>query len=192
MSFASFLRIRHCDVLEVEPEDWAAIGAALKDKLRRKNLRYVEIRPLHGLDLTALGPVSTFTYYLHQIDLQPDLNSLFRACHKDCTQRKIHRAEREGLRYEEGQSDSLLNHFYDLLRLTRRRHSVPSQPKKWFRCLIECFGPALKIRVAFQGAKAIAAILTLRYKDTLLYKYGSSDAHYHRLGGTHLLFWEID
>jgi hypothetical protein len=31
----------------------------------------------------------------------------------------------------------------DLLSLTRRRHVVLSQPKRWFRTLIDCFGKAL-------------------------------------------------
>jgi len=31
--------------------------------------------------------------------------------------------------------------------------------------------------------------LTIRYKDTLVYKYGGSDVSYNRLGGMHLLYW---
>jgi hypothetical protein len=49
--------------------------------------------------------------------------------------------------------------------------------------LIDCFGAALKIRVAFQDAQPISAILTLRHKDALVYKYGGSDAQFHPLGG---------
>jgi lipid II:glycine glycyltransferase (peptidoglycan interpeptide bridge formation enzyme) len=121
--------------------------------------------------------------------LRPDLDVLFRNCHKDSTQRKIRRADREGLTYEEGRSASLLDDFYRLLILTRRRHRVPPQPKQWFQNLIDCFGEALKIRVASKDGQAVAAILTITYKDTLLYKYGCSDAHLNSLGGMHLLFW---
>ena len=35
----------------------------------------------------------------------------------------------------------------------------------------------------------MASILTLRHKDTLVYKYGCSDARFNNLGGTQLLFW---
>ena len=68
--------------------------------------------------------------------------------HKDSIQRKIRRAEREGLRCEEGTGDTLLDDFYRLLEMTRRRHHLPPQPKKWFQNLVSCFGDALKIRVA--------------------------------------------
>jgi CelD/BcsL family acetyltransferase involved in cellulose biosynthesis len=179
----------HCDLLADASSDWPAICSALENELHLHSLRYVEIRPRHPLTPANPGACSTYKYYGHQIDLQPHLDSLFRAFHKNCTQRKIRCAEREGLTYEEGRSESLLNSFYDLLRLTRRRHAVPSQPKKWFQSLIDNFGAALKIRVASKAGQPIAAILTLRHKDTLVYKYGCSDVHYHRLGGMHLLFW---
>src|SRR5262249_40082777 len=48
---------------------------------------------------------------------------------------------------------------------------------------------ALKIRVASKESQPIAAILTLQFKDTLMYKYGCSDARFHSAGGMHLLFW---
>ena len=33
-------------------------------------------------------------------------------------------------------------------------------------------------------------MLTLRYKDTLVYKNGGSDSRFHNLGAMHLLYWE--
>ena len=117
------------------------------------------------------------------------MDALFRNFHKDSTQRKIRRAEREGLTYEDGRSESLLDEFYRLLIMTRRRHRVPPQPKRWFQNLIDCFRESLKIRVAFQNRRAVAAILTLAHKDTLFYKYGCSDTNFNNLGGMQLLFW---
>src|SRR5262249_27120932 len=78
----------------------------------------------------------------------------------------------------------------DLLVRTRRRHQVLPQPKGWFRNLIDCFGEALQIRVAFTNHQPVAAILTLRHRDTLVYKYGCSDTDFNNLGGTQLLFWK--
>ena len=55
--------------------------------------------------------------------------------------------------------------------------------------MIDCFGEALQIRLAFKGDQPIAAILTLRHKNSLVYKYGCSDVEFNNLGGTQLLFW---
>ncbi len=73
---------------------------------------------------------------------------------------------------------------------TRRRQRLPPQPIEWFRNLIACLGEQLRIRVAFHGGNAIAAILTLRHKNEIVYKYGCSDTAFRNLGGTQLLFWE--
>jgi lipid II:glycine glycyltransferase (peptidoglycan interpeptide bridge formation enzyme) len=131
------------------------------------------------------------TYWLHQIDLWPDLGTLFSNCHKDSTQRKIRRAQREKLTYQEGRSEDLIEDFYHLLILTRRRHGLPPQPRMWFQNLAECFGKDLKIRVARHSGRPVASILTIRHKDTIVYKYGCSDAAYNNLGGMHFLFWTV-
>jgi lipid II:glycine glycyltransferase (peptidoglycan interpeptide bridge formation enzyme) len=180
----------HCDVLAGAATELAPIVSALEQDLRDKKLRYVEIRPKHALETANLGSHSTHGYCLHQLDLRPSLDALRKNCHKDSTQRKIQRAEREGLAYEDGRSDSILDSFYGLMLLTRRRHMLPPQPKKWFQNLIDCFGESLKIRIAIKDRQPISAILTLSYKDTLVYKYGCSDAQFHHLGGMHLLFWQ--
>jgi hypothetical protein len=179
----------HCDVLVDSVADLNAITAALENEVREQKLRYAEIRTTQAFNPTARGSYSTHACCWHQIDLKPDLDTLFNDCHADSTRRKIRRAQREGLIYEEGRSALMLSSFYRLLLLTRRRHLLPPQPKKWFQSLIACFGEALKIRVAFKNKLPIAAILTLRYKDTLVYKYGCSDAQFHSLGGMHLLLW---
>jgi hypothetical protein len=179
----------HCEPLVDDGADLHSILSAMEQELRQRKFSYIEIRPIGKIEhTTSLCPAS-HAYCLHRLDLAADLNRLFSNCHKDSTQRKIRRAEREGLTYEDGQRKSLLDAFYWLLLLTRRRHGLPPQPKRWFQNLIDCFGEALKIRVAFKDNRPVAAILTLRHKDILLYKYGCSDDRFHSLGGMHLLFW---
>lgn len=179
----------HCDALVNNSEDLQLLAATLEDECRVGKWRYIEMRPLEPLDIVTPLSHCVWNYSFHQLDLQPDLDTLLHSFHKSSTQRKIRRAEREGLTYREGSTD-LLDSFYRLLTLTRRRHKIPPQPKKWFQNLIECFGEALRIRLACKNGRAIAGMLTIRYKDTLVYKYGCSDTRFKSLGGTHLLFWK--
>ncbi len=83
----------------------------------------------------------------------------------------------------------MVTKFYRLLLMTRRRHGLPPQPIQWFRNLVACLGDKAKIRVASKGGRPVASIVTLRYKNTLVYKYGCSDHRFNKLGGTQLLFW---
>jgi len=180
----------HCEPLVDDPQELRNILGALERGTEHSQAwDYIEMRPLRHHEIKTSFHQSIYDYVLHRLDLAPSLSQLFGGLHKDSTQRKIHRAEREKLTYEEGRTESLLANFYRLLIVTRRRRGVPPQPLLWFRNLITCLGEALQIRVAFQGSRPIAAILTLRHKDTLLYKYGCSDARYHNLGGMQLLLW---
>jgi Acetyltransferase (GNAT) domain len=180
----------YCEPLFNHPSDLEGILDKMgEDRNGNEPWRYIEIRPTDAHEIRSHLFLSTCDYALHRLDLSPSLSQLLGAFHKDSTQRKIRRAEREGVQYQEGRSESLLLNFYRLLILTRRRLGVPPQPLSWFRNLIDCLGEALQIRVAFKDSLAVAAMITLRYKGTLVYKYGCSDDRFHNLGGVHLLFW---
>lgn len=180
----------HCEPLVDTEQDLAALTAAVEEESRGKHWRYVEIRPLEQSGINTPLRRDAVKYAFHQLDLGPDLGTLFRNFHKSSTQRKIHRAERENLTYREGSTDVLLDHFYRLLKVTRKRHHLPPQPRNWFANLMDGFGDALKLRVAFKDGQAIAAIMTIRYKDTLVYKYGGCDSRFNNMGCMHLLLWK--
>jgi hypothetical protein len=180
----------HCELLLRVPEDLQVFGEALGLELQKGKWRYIEIRPLQSVEFSNPIYHPSSRYSFHQLDLRPDLDTLFRNLHKSSTQRKILRAQREGLTYQEGTEESILDHFYRLLVITRKRHRIPPQPRRWFHNLLDCFGKALKIRLALKDGRPIAGMLTIRYKDALIYKYGGSDARFNALGGMHLLYWE--
>jgi lipid II:glycine glycyltransferase (peptidoglycan interpeptide bridge formation enzyme) len=179
----------HCEPLTNEADGREHLLSSLQRDVEKENLLYVEIRPLASDLECQPGFGEGKKYWFNQIDLGPSLDELFRRFHKDSVQRKIRRAEREALSCEEGRSESLLRKFYHLLLLTRRRHQLPPHPYNWFRNLIDCLGDRIKIWLASKDNQPIASILTLHHKDTLVYKYGCSDASFNQLGGTQLLFW---
>ena len=174
-------------------ESFQSLLSSLKLAFEREKWKYLEIRPLFWPGPATDGDSACSQrdrFYFHRLDLEPDLDSLFRGFHKSCIQRKIRRAERENLTYEEGRSKSLLDRFYRLLVCTRRRHRLPPQPFRWFRNLIDCLGDGLTIRLVSKDGQPVASILTLAFKETVVYKYGCSEERFHHLGGMPLLFWE--
>ena len=153
--------------------------------------KYAELRPLHAspgasTPVLALPP----RFVKHKLLLAHNPAEVLGRFSKDCIQRKIRRADREHVRYEEGRSEGLLSEFYRLQLITRRRHNLPPQPMGWFHELIASLGETLKVRVAFKNGVGIASIITIQYKDTMVYKYGCSDARYHNLGGLPMLLWK--
>jgi hypothetical protein len=180
----------HCDPLVDNPSELKSILDNLCNNLRNKRWQYIELRPLTWSFPDSGSFRSGKKFYLHTLDLSPSLEELFRSFHKDCIQRKILRAEREHLTYEKGRSKSLLESFYRLLVITRRRQGLPPQPAKWFRHLIRSLGDRLTIHVASKNGVSIASILTLHHKQALVYKYGCSDPRFSNLGATPFLFWK--
>jgi GNAT acetyltransferase-like protein len=182
----------HCEVLCDSAEDVSFLIRHLQIVLERQEWKYLELRPINGcFDQTrkGIGFLPSASYFLHTLDLRPDLDELFRSLDKDSVQRRIGRAERAGLVEKCGRSDDLLKEFYALFVMTRSRHHVPPIPYAWFHNLIHCLGNALEIRVAYKDSNPIAAILTLQFRDVVYFKYGCSDARFKGFGATPWLLW---
>ena len=181
----------HCDPLVTAPSDYAELLDHLESVASAEKLRYTEVRLAtpQSPPKTRFGVAKTFAF--HRLDLRPSMDDLFRRFHKAGIQRKVRRAEREGVVHQIGRSDLHLRNFYELLTVTRRRHGLPPQPLEWFQHLRVCFGDALSVHVAFKNQHPVASILTLTHKDTLFYKYGGSDASHHSSGAMPYLFWAV-
>jgi CelD/BcsL family acetyltransferase involved in cellulose biosynthesis len=180
----------HCEPLlseheSLEFENW------FRTECDRQHWKYVELRPLSLLWNGGHGLQPSRSYCFHELDIRADLEEIFRGLHKDSIQRKIRRAEKEGLSYEAGRSQQLLDEFYRLVLITRKRHRLLPQPKAWFRNLVECMGDKIQVRVARKDGTPISAMLTLRHRSSVIYKYGCSDERFHNLGGMPFLFWRL-
>lgn len=183
----------HCDALVTSSCEARGIMEHLHALMAGGKYRYIEFRPSVTENGISESPdaASSECFLLHILSLDPPLGELFQKLHRDCIQRKIRRAERESLRYVKGRTDLLLDQFYRLLLRTRRRHNLPPQPLQWFRNLSRCLGDRLAVHVAYQADHAVAAIITLNFKNTITYKYGCSDERFANLGGTPFLFWKL-
>jgi hypothetical protein len=179
----------HCEPLVNNSGELDDLLLHMKRYVEAGQWKYIEIRPTSYEPGSQTGLSKSITYSFHRLELRKSKQALFRSFHKDCVQRKIRRGEREELLCEEGTSESLLHRFYELLVITRRRQHLPPQPLSWFRSLVAEFGDSLKIRVASKGNLPIASILTITHKQAMVYKYGCSDARFHKFGGMALLFW---
>ena len=182
----------HCEPLIDSAEEMDSILNYLQAHRRSSGWNYIEIRPWSNSNFLTSAQEwfqPAKQYYLHTIDLRPPEADLFRRFHDSSIRRRIRGAERAGLVHECGRSSALLKKFYQLMLLTRRRLHVPPQPEDWFRNLVECMGDALDIWVVSHKDTAVASIITLRFKDVLVFKYGCSDSAYHRFGSVPLVLW---
>jgi hypothetical protein len=181
----------HCEPLCDSADDLNFLIRYLQATQQHQNWRFLEVRPVNGdfsqADTNGFLPAAS--YFLHVLDLRPDLEDVFQSLDKDSVQRRIQRAERAGLIEKRGRSEDLLKEFYALFVVTRGRHRLPPTPYAWFRNLIQCQGKALEIRLAYKDETPISAILTIQCNDTVYYKYGCSVARFNKFGATPWLLW---
>ena len=179
----------HCNPLLSNSNQLSEFTSWLRATCDRQKYKYVELRPLVAQGAYGFQPGASF--HFHELDLRPKVERLFQGLHKDSIQRKILRAEKESLVYEAGRSQQLVDEFYRLLLITRRRHQLLPQPRSWFKNLVVSMGDAITVRVARKHSDPIAAMITLRHRSTAIYKYGCSDEKFHNLGGMPFLFWKL-
>jgi CelD/BcsL family acetyltransferase involved in cellulose biosynthesis len=181
----------HCDPLLSERADFTSFLRAVRTAGDERACRYVEFRPLLPISERDSWLEKSGTYCFHALNLTPSGEEIFSAFHRNSIQRKIRRAEREQLSYEAGSSAPLVAEFYRLILITRKRHRLLPQPRAWFQNLAECLGDKMQIRLARKDGNPVAAILSLRHKRSVIYKYGCSDERFHNLGGMPFLFWRL-
>jgi hypothetical protein len=181
----------HCDPLVGSEDEFEKLMSILLRIFQEEHWKYTELRPRTTLAQVPQGLLPDKHYCFHLLDLSSGLKELYASLHKDCIQRKIRRADREGLEYREGRSPELLAIFYRLFVKMRQRHGLPPQPSAWFMNLAECLGPAMQVRIAFHHGRPAASILTVVHRDSMTYKYGCSDPELTKFGGTPWLFWKV-
>lgn len=99
-----------------------------------------------------------------------------------------------GIHVESGSSPDFLEKFYRLQCLTRRRHGVPVQPRKYFmnlgkNVLDKGLG---RVLLAYSGEECVAGEVFLHFKDTITMKYGASgNVDLTNLHPNYLLDWEV-
>src|SRR5271170_5002439 len=182
----------HCEPICDSTEEMNTLIGGSQASFDYKHGEYLEVRPTSedfGRSGAGMGFQPAARYFLHLIDLRPQVDDLFRGFDKDSVQRRITRAERAGLVEMCGSSDELLRHFYGLFVVTRNRHHLPPPPYAWFQNLLRCLGNALEIRVAYLDEIPIAAILTLGFRKTCYFKYGCSDARFNKFAASPWLLW---
>lgn len=176
----------HCDPLLETTDNMAAMLTSLKLQVG-PDADYIEVRPRASVSLDGFDAVAGF--HTHSIDLTRDLTEIYAGFHRNHVQRTIRKAERLGLRIETGCTAGLLEDFYSLHAMTRRRHGVPVQPLRWFRNLVKYFGERLTVYLSRYDGLPASAILTVNYGSALVFKYGGSNVALNRFGGSPPLFW---
>lgn len=178
----------YCEPLISNQQEFKKILNEVFNFCKNNNLKYYELRG--GQQYLEETSPSTFDYN-HTLELCDDEDVLFKKFSSN-TKRNIKKAKREDISVEISNSLSALNDFYEMNCITRKKHGLPPQPKKFFNNLYEFI---LKtdsgfISIAKHKGKSIAASVYLLIGDKAIYKFGASLMEYQNLRANNLVMWE--
>ena len=128
----------------------------------------------------------------HVLPLTPDPDAVYRTFKRSQVQGAIEKGEREGTVVRRGTSPADLTRvFYELHTLTRRRHGVPVQPRRFFesmwRRIVE---PGLGfVLVAEVDGRPAGAAVFLAWNGTVIYKYSAAVPELSRFRPTNVILW---
>jgi CelD/BcsL family acetyltransferase involved in cellulose biosynthesis len=171
--------------------DAADVDALVDDLEAMRETHEIEAVELRGSVDTPLGaPVQVGV--THELTLDPDPARVRAKLHPSQARRNVDRAAREGVAVRcSTDRDALLETFYRLHLLTRRRQGVPIQPRRFFARLWEHVvsrGRGFVLVATLEGRPAAAAVF-LESTGTLTYKFGASDPQLLGARPNHAIFW---
>ena len=177
----------YCPLL-VDGRSIREVRAALVDELRGNRIQALELRA-HLPSGPRVHSYADAVRHTTVLGDDPDeVYTRFSRMH----QRNIRKAERAGVRVERSRSPHVMQEFYRLHLLTRRRLGVPVQPFRFFRLLLDQMVEADLgfVLVARVNGEPAAAAVFLTWNGTMIYKYGASDPAYWDSRPNNLLFWQ--
>ncbi|HEX2233617.1 MAG TPA: GNAT family N-acetyltransferase [Thermoleophilaceae bacterium] len=164
----------------------AQLGRALEQERGRLDLPLEIHGSLPGLP--SATPGDEFVH--HKVDLADGMERVSSRMHAS-KRRGVKKARREGVEVQRRTDRQALDAFYALHVRTRRKHGVPTQPKRFFRRLEELFRRELGfVLLAWHGGAPVAAEVLLVFNGVLTSKYSASDPQKGNLRANELVKFE--
>lgn len=177
-----------CEPLAAEPGAFPHLFQAARACAKARSWKYLECRG--GRPLLGDVPAST-SFWGHRLDLGAGEDALF-ARVESSTRRAVRKAGESGLSIEFSCSLDAVRVFYGLLRKTRKRHGLPSQPFGFFQNIhrhVLAQNQGCVVLARHDGV-AVAGAVFFHAGKTSLYKFGASDESFQHLRANNLVMWE--
>jgi FemAB-related protein (PEP-CTERM system-associated) len=166
-----------------------ALCMAAREMADRESVEYLELREAgesfrDGFDYFLAKDL----YVTFDCELDKDPEVQLRRLPKD-TRYMIRKAQRNGLRLVT--DNSQLASFCEIYARSAQHLGTPVFGRSYFRTLLEESALNTEISVVWQGQRAVAAVLSFRFRDSLLPYYGGSLPEARSLGANNFMYWEL-
>lgn len=161
----------------------------LKAKTLQETVRgqYLEIRS--AIPLNIHWPVAHY-YASYVVNLSTDQDSVWKKIDKGSIRWAINKAKKEGVKVIRGRNLRHLQIFYRLNGQNKRNLGIPAHPWRFLKNIWQTMPQNTRIYLAKYQNKFVAGIMTLNFRDTIIYAYGASDKSYLKFHPNNLIIWQ--
>ena len=165
-----------------------ALMATAQTLAHHQQVDYLELRNSQAAP-PQQGFLQQRLYVSFERPIPDNETELLRSLPRD-VRRMIRLGEQFGFASSLGGAE-LLDEFYDLYAASVRRLGTPVFPKRMFATFLREFPNASDILMLGDGQRAVAAVLSFYFRDTVSPYYAGANPAYHRFGINNFLYWEL-
>lgn len=162
--------------------------------LREAACRMAEQDGVKYLELRERAPVSDpgfrtkHLYCSFDIEFPDSAEELQKGFPRD-TRYMIRKAQKNGLRAIV--DSQYLDVFYDILSASYHHLGTPVFSKRLFKVILEEFGEDCELTTIWHKTKAVAAVMSFRFRDWIVPYFGGSYVEGRELAANNFMYWEV-
>lgn len=167
----------------------AAKSLAIETQVDYLELRDAGLNNLAPFSLPRHEFIEQNLYVSFARTITDDDEELMKSFPRD-VRRMIRQGEKQGLASSLGRAE-LLDEFYELYAASVRRLGTPVFPKKMFAEFLREFPDRSDILVIRDGLRAVAAVMSFYFKDTVMPYYSGSKPEFYHAGVNNFMYREL-
>ena len=166
------------------------VETALRDHARemaqRERVQYLELREQRPIPDQAF--VTKELYVTFDLELSKSPEELQRGFPRD-TRYMIRKAQKNGLQTVLGIGE--IDTFYEIYSRSFHHLGTPVFSKRFFKIILEEFGQQCELTTIWREKRALAAVLSFRFKDWILPYFGGSLVEGRQFAVNNFMYWEV-
>jgi len=181
-------------LLALDRASGRALLARAVELSRELRCAYLELRSLDEFDpelASEFGLLVTRHWITTRVDLSPGVERLWKALDKNAIRWAINKATRGGMTFEDDESQTGIDLFYDLFVRTRTGMGIPPFPKSLFTAIwrhLIANGKAKLFVVRNQGVP-VNAMINLLSGDTFIPAYAAPQNQWRKSYPSEFMIW---
>ena len=172
-------------ILADSDESFLMLLEKAKDTTRVCDADYLELK---FFDPKECGLHESSLHYAFIKELSPDHDDNMKAIPRK-QRAMVRKGMKSGLTAHVG--EQYLDDFYRVFARNVHQLGTPVYPRKWFRALLDEFGPDAEIMVINHGDTVVSGVFSLYYRNTVLPYYAGSLMEYREYAPNDFQYWEL-